>query len=114
MPTSLECVCCKEINKVVAKMGETEDEPASCITRHPEFEGMCLNVWVLQAAYYQYRQEHGMDSLPASMHEYANIEIIIVIIIITFFHYSVLLFFKEIQIYCIQATDSMVLGVAWP
>ncbi len=62
---------CKEINKVVAKMGETEDELASCITRHSGFEGVCLNVWVLQAAYYQYRQEHGMDALPASMHEYA-------------------------------------------
>ena len=71
MPTSLECVCCKEINKVVAKMGETENEPASCITRHPGFEGVRLNVWILQAAYYQYRQEHGMDSRYAEVSSFS-------------------------------------------
>ena len=27
----------------------------SCITNHEGFESVCLNVWVLQAAYFNYR-----------------------------------------------------------
>lgn len=30
-----------------------------CITAHPGFNSICLDVWVLQTAYYTYRQQHG-------------------------------------------------------
>ena len=71
MPSSAECICCKEIAQMVAKIGEANDTAVICITGHPGFEGVCLNVWVLQAAYFQYRQEHGSSSSPPSLHEYA-------------------------------------------
>ena len=31
----------------------------SCITDHEGFESVCLNVWVLQAAYFNYRYHYG-------------------------------------------------------
>ena len=40
------------------KMKEPET-PATFITGHPGFDGVCLNVWVLQAAYNQFRQHYG-------------------------------------------------------
>ena len=38
-----------------------------CITEHSVFQTVCLDVWVLQAAYYQYRQLYG--HYPASIEE---------------------------------------------
>ena len=64
MPTSVECICCREVSAVVAKIDELGDISVICITQHPGFASVCLNVWVLQAAYFQYRQEHGV---PASL-----------------------------------------------
>ena len=54
MPTSRECVCCAEIEEVTERMQEGPHE-VTCITEHEGFEPVCLNVWVLQAAYFQYR-----------------------------------------------------------
>ncbi|XP_071837202.1 uncharacterized protein [Apostichopus japonicus] len=56
MPTARECRCCREIEKVRNVMDE---EGAACITLHPGFEAVCLNPWVLQTAYYVYRQQYG-------------------------------------------------------
>ena len=64
MPTSVECACCREVSAVVAKIDELGDTSVISITQHPGFASVCLNVWVLQAAYFQYRQEHGV---PASL-----------------------------------------------
>ena len=61
MPTSRECVCCAEIDEVAEKMQEGPRE-VTCITEHEGFEAVCLNVWVLQAAYFQYRQHYGDDA----------------------------------------------------
>ena len=44
MPTSTECVCCREIPAVVAKIGKLGDTSAVCITLHPGFASVCLNV----------------------------------------------------------------------
>ena len=44
MPTSAECVCCREISAVVAKIGELGDTSVVCITLHPGFASVCLNV----------------------------------------------------------------------
>lgn len=58
MPIARESVCCKEIDQVVQKMDEHE-APLKCITAHPGFNSVCLNRWVLDTAYYQYRQQYG-------------------------------------------------------
>ena len=34
----------------------------SCITENRGFQSTCLDVWVLETAYYAYRQQHGTDS----------------------------------------------------
>ena len=45
MPTAVECVCCTEIvNRKEQSQG---------------FEPVCLDVWVLQTAYFAYRQTYG-------------------------------------------------------
>ena len=63
MPSVEECICCCEIARVVAKL---EDSGASCIT---EFDAVCLNKWVLQTAYYQYKQQYGRRSDKPEVHE---------------------------------------------
>ena len=49
MPSGTECVCCKEITQIPNK---TSSEGVGCITLHPGFQGVCLNPWVLETAYY--------------------------------------------------------------
>ena len=44
-------------------MEEYEEEvalPLQCITEHPGFRSVCLDRYVLETAYYQYRQQYGM------------------------------------------------------
>ena len=69
MDTSGECVCCKEIAMVAGKIDALDDPSLVCITDHPGFSPVCLNVWILQASYFQYRQEHGMSASPPSLAE---------------------------------------------
>ena len=60
MPTARECVCCCEIEKIVEKREESlSGRHVECITDHEGFESVCLNMWVLQAAYYAYRYHYG-------------------------------------------------------
>ena len=68
MPTVDECVCCHEVDNVVRKIEESERH-IQCITEHEGFEPVCINEWVLQTAYFQYRQEHGNDYEHVSEHE---------------------------------------------
>ena len=68
-----ECVCCSEIDCVVAKNNEAVEaeglaEPPVCITQHPGFEAVCLNRWVLQTAWYQYKQQYH-DSYEGPAHK---------------------------------------------
>ena len=71
METSRECVCCKEVSRVMDKVDELDESSASigCITEHPGFATVCLDVWVLQTAYYQYRQHHGGGTSAPPIHE---------------------------------------------
>ena len=69
MTTSRECVCCREVPAMVAKIDELGDTSVACITQHPGFATVCLDVWVLQTAYYQYRQEHGVPASPITLQE---------------------------------------------
>ena len=71
MPTERECRCCKECAKVVEKMkiyNKNFDGNVECITVHPGFEGACLNIWALETAYKQYRQQYG--NLEGPLNEY--------------------------------------------
>lgn len=71
MPTAVECVCCTEIEEI-----EVKKEQFQCITQHEGFEAVCLNVWVLQAAFYSYRQRYGTsDMRRQSLHEYVPVDI---------------------------------------
>ena len=65
MPTSAQCICCREVDRVALKIQESELK-LPCITDHEGFAAVCLNVWVLQTAYYQYRQHYG-SSAPKSI-----------------------------------------------
>ena len=67
MATSRECICCCEIDEIVEKKQENASEIA-CITDHEGFQSVCLDVWVLQAAYSVYRQRYG-DAEETAIHE---------------------------------------------
>ena len=55
MPSIREC---HEVLLVHQKIQETEKD-IPCITLHDVFVPVCLNVRVLQTAYFQYRQQYG-------------------------------------------------------
>ena len=59
MPTGEECVCCCEIARVV---DELEGTGAPCITDNEGFNAVCLNIWVLQTASFQYKHQYGKYS----------------------------------------------------
>ncbi|XP_056014380.1 P2X purinoceptor 7-like [Ostrea edulis] len=58
MPTQRESICCCEIDRVNSKK-DSSDRKLSCITQHPGFSLVCLDVYVLETAYYQYRSQYG-------------------------------------------------------
>ncbi|XP_071810726.1 uncharacterized protein [Apostichopus japonicus] len=51
-------------------LGNGFKKSAACITLHPGFEAVCLNPWVLQIAYYVYRQQYGGRAQENSIHEH--------------------------------------------
>ena len=51
MPSYWEYFCCCEVDFVVQKIQEI-GVAKSCITEHEGIEIICLNVWVLQTAYF--------------------------------------------------------------
>ena len=68
-----ECVCCHEIELVVYKndkvfLHEKPPTPYRCVTDKPGFHTVCLNRWVLQVAWLQYKQEHGSRAYQSPKH----------------------------------------------
>ena len=64
MDRTEECVCCHEVPEVMNKNEEVFEtdklkEKPSCITDNPAFKAVCLNPWVLQVAWYHYKQQYG-------------------------------------------------------
>ncbi|KAK3587054.1 hypothetical protein CHS0354_008082 [Potamilus streckersoni] len=57
MPTSRECVCCCDVEKVTSVCNGYQG--IQYITDHPGFRPVCLDIHVLKVAYYQYRQQFG-------------------------------------------------------
>ncbi|XP_061918108.1 P2X purinoceptor 7-like [Entelurus aequoreus] len=58
METVAECVCCSEIEAVTRTM--EEEGVKTCIIDHHGFPSVCLDEWVLQTAYYAYKQQYGV------------------------------------------------------
>ncbi|KAG1696945.1 hypothetical protein GQR58_006144 [Nymphon striatum] len=58
MTTANECICCREIVEVNNKLIEYAP-PINCITDHPGFLSVCLDPYVLEAAYKAYKQNYG-------------------------------------------------------
>lgn len=60
MPLMTECVCCQEIDKVKDLFDNEQYGGTSykCIAEHPGFSPACLNIYVLQIAYLQYKQQY--------------------------------------------------------
>ena len=68
MPTARESLCCQEVGEVIQKANEYGDS-ITCIVQHPGFQSVCLDVWVLQTAGSQHRQEYGISSINGDVHE---------------------------------------------
>ena len=57
MGREVECRCCQEVDEIRAKLLEAVEvealkSPPSCITNPPGFLAVCINVYVLQTAWY--------------------------------------------------------------
>ena len=50
---------------------ENIEEPPKGIVEHPGFQAVCLNYWVLRAAW-QYKQQHGASAYEESDHKKAG------------------------------------------
>ncbi|XP_062395778.1 P2X purinoceptor 7-like [Sardina pilchardus] len=58
MPTEAENICCREIAKVLRRMGQVP-VPMICMTEHPGLEPVCLNPYSLQNVYNIYKYDFG-------------------------------------------------------
>ena len=56
MTTSHESICCSEVDRVVEK----KEEGSSLALLNTKVFSVCLDVWVLQTAYFNYRQHYGV------------------------------------------------------
>ena len=64
MATETESHCCSEIGEISSKIEQynkegTTTNHVTCITDHPGFRTVCLDRYVLETAYFQYRQQYG-------------------------------------------------------
>ena len=67
METAIECICCLEIEKVTDHMKLYEEESGTktklkCLKDHPGFQTVCLDVYVLGAAYKHYALLYPNDA----------------------------------------------------
>ena len=61
-------MCCREIECIIQRL-EEDNIATQCIILHPDYSSVCLNVWVLQAAYFNYRQHYGTRHVPTAINE---------------------------------------------
>ncbi|XP_066263273.1 uncharacterized protein [Branchiostoma lanceolatum] len=59
MPTAAECLCCREVQLIDEKRNLLVRPVPECITMHEGFRSICLDIWSLQCAYFEYRQQYG-------------------------------------------------------
>ena len=61
MTTSHESICCSEVNRAVEKKGRKDVvQYLALLTTKVFIYSVCLDVWVLQTAYFNYRQHYGV------------------------------------------------------
>ena len=68
-----ECACCHELEQVCNKSQEVNEKikpalPFTCITDNPGFHTVCLDIWVLQAAWFGYKQQYGSRAYKVPEH----------------------------------------------
>lgn len=62
MQEESESTCCQEAERVLEQVtiyNQETDSQILCITHHPGFQTVCLDRYVLDTAYLQFKQEHG-------------------------------------------------------
>lgn len=74
MGREVECICCHEVPQIMFKNEQVFEEekltdPITCITNNPGFKAVCLNRWVLEAAWFQYRQYYGTKRYEGPEHK---------------------------------------------
>ena len=116
MLTVREIVCCGEIGQIWQKIEDQRPEvQMSCITEHPGFRSNCLDVWVLETAYYAettawHRQDTSMFTIYSVILQsryqlgklWSNKEID--------YFFSLV---QEISLHCLQATRALLLRLSW-
>lgn len=69
METAEESVCCCELETVQAKK---EGLNVTCITAHSGFRSVCLDLWVLQTAYFSLRRHCKSNSPQGTTEQYVS------------------------------------------
>ena len=62
MPSVAEWICYYKIDATIQKIEQIQAQ-ISIITEHEGFEHVCLNVRILQAEYFSYRQHFSMHDI---------------------------------------------------
>ena len=84
MPTTDESVCCIEIEQVWQKVvDQTLESHMKCVTEHLGLQSTCLVVWVLETAYYAYRQQYGTENKTGK--EYVSVYFLHLTVVFVFF-----------------------------
>ena len=69
MDRVVECKCCHEIPEIVSKNFGVEGDAPTCIVNHPGFTAVCMNEYVLETAWYQYKQQYSVSAYDGPMHK---------------------------------------------
>ena len=69
MDRVVECKCCHEIPEVFNKNIGIEGDVPTCIVDHPGFVPVCINEFVLETAWYQYKQQYSVSTYDGPPHK---------------------------------------------
>ena len=58
--------------KITEMVNKISSEGVECIIRHPGFQSVCLSPWVLETAYYGYRQHYSGHAIEGATNEYVS------------------------------------------
>ena len=93
------CLCCHESDMVNYQREELD---LQSITKHPGFEGNCINEYVLETSFWEYLADNGHVGDDEPVHEKVCKIHLVFIIIIFFFSYLYLLFLTNIISRCVH------------
>ena len=72
MDRVIECKCCHEIPEVANKNIRCDNgdmQVPNCIVHHPGFNTVCLDRYVLETAWYQYKQQYAKSAYDGPPHK---------------------------------------------